>query len=134
MLEAIGMKIVKTRGCVGPDVHWIVKTRCFEGPDVHLHAQSQRECDCLVVRVLGGSDQHAAIATSTTTSIIISTPSSSIVGAIGMWIMETRCSEGSDVRWSVKTRCFQRPGVRSSVKTRGFVDPGVCGVLTREGR
>ena len=31
MFEAIGMKIVKRRGCVGQNVRWIVKTRGFVG-------------------------------------------------------------------------------------------------------
>ena len=31
MFEAIGMKIVKTRGCVGQNVRWIVKTRGVVG-------------------------------------------------------------------------------------------------------
>ena len=34
MVEAIGMKIVKIRGCVGQVVRWIVKTRGFVGLDV----------------------------------------------------------------------------------------------------
>ena len=35
MFEAIGMKIVKTRACVGQKARWTVKTRGFVGPDVH---------------------------------------------------------------------------------------------------
>ena len=61
---------------------------------MHIHAQTQVELDRKAVRVLSGSDEHAAIATSITnsittsitTSITMPTPLSSMFGAIGMWI------------------------------------------------
>ena len=39
---------------------------------MHIHAQTQVELDRKAVRVLSGSDEHAAIATSITSSITIS--------------------------------------------------------------
>ena len=50
---------------------------------MHIHAQTQVELDRTVAHVSSGSDQHAAI---TTSSTILSPPSSKC-GAIGMGIM-----------------------------------------------
>ena len=106
---------------------------------MHIHAQTQVELDRKAVRVLSGSDEHAAtansittsITTSFTTSITKSTPPWSVFGAIGMWIEKGRAFVGPNVRWTVKTRGFVGPDVRGTVKTRGFVDPSV---LSPEGR
>ena len=100
---------------------------------MHIHAQTRVELDRKAVRVRSGSDEHAAIATSITnaitTSITMSTPASSMFGAIGMWI-EKRCAfVGPNVRWSMKTRGFVGPGVRWTVRTRGFVDLDVRGTV-----
>ena len=100
---------------------------------MHIHAQSQVELDCTVVRMGSGSDQHAAITTSITIPINMSTPPSSMFGAIGMWIEKRRAFVGTNVSWSVKTRGFAGPDVRWTVKTRGFVGPDVRGTVKTRG-
>ena len=54
---------------------------------MHIHAQTQVERDGTVVHVSSGSDQHAAITNSITTSITNYSPPSSKFGAIGMGVM-----------------------------------------------
>ena len=102
---------------------------------MHIHAQTQVELDRKAVRVRSGSDEHAAIAisitnlittsitNSITTSIAMSTPPSSMLGAIGMWIEKKRATVVPYIRWSVKTFAFVDLDVRGTVKTRGLMDP-----------
>ena len=99
---------------------------------MHIHAQIEVDLDRTEVLVLSGSDQHAAIATSITTSIAtsitISTPPWSMFGAIGarfnpslehVWSYQGQ--GGQEVHGIVKTRGFVDLDVRWSVKTRVFL-------------
>ena len=96
---------------------------CLCGPG----RQTQVELDRTEAFALSGSDEHAAIATSITNFYrnfyhnfdhnVDHTPTSSMFGAIGMWIEKRRAIVGANGSWSGNIRGFVGPDVRWSVKT-----------------
>ena len=83
-------------------------------------------------RPLQGAASHAEHTAQHAMSTV-HTPTSSMCGAIGMWIKKRRAFVGTNVSWSVKTRGFVGPDVRWTVQTGRFEGPDVRWTVKTQG-